>query len=239
MYRKINFTVSFTILILYFIYPVFLSSEENLISNPGIENVIATEEAKKLISVEQHQGNILYFGLIPSTMLPREWFPYSGGGYGVWGATDEQAHSGKYSIFLLFKDFQKYQGSDIISLFLHTQQVEVEPDTEYEFSFWIKGNIPIVTIRGFLWNDKNERFFLEGSGLIKELRKDGVVIRGISLRQPVKISANEQWSHYSMLIRINGESKRLQMRIGLDDMNQPLASGNTIYIDDVQLIKKK
>lgn len=213
------------------VYP----EKTNLIVNPGIEDVIETEEARKLIPEEQHRREIQYFQLAPGRLLPREWLPYSGGGYGIWGATDEQAHSGKYSIFLTFKNFHKSQDKDMAVLFINTKPVEVEPDTEYEFSFWIKGNIPLISIKGFIWNEKEERISLETSGLIKGLRKDGISQRGMQ-KGGVVIAPGEQWSQYSLIIKTTVDSKRLQMRIGLDNMNQPLVPGQTIYVDDVRLI---
>lgn len=225
-------------------FSAVVSSAENLIPNPAIEDVISADEARRLIAegdMQDRLQRIQYFQLHPGELVPLDWRIYSGGGYGAWGATEEYAYTGKYSIFLRFVRLQEFEHLEegFAALFLHTASVEVEPDTQYEFSFMIKGDVPIVTLKGFLFDEKDERLSLELSGHLGGLRRDGVALRGIPRRGPLKITSGDDWVKYSCVVGTRPDTRRLQMRIGIDDLNQPLSEGLTFYLDDVRLVKRQ
>ena len=202
------------------------SSSENLMVNPGAEGIIQDSE-KSL--------RIVCAGKLPHGW---GWGAFLCAGNGIWGVTDKEAHTGKYSIFLTFKEFAFHKGRDIATMglllgesnvYTGKDAIQAQPDTTYEFSFWLKGNIPAMTISIKAWDTGKADQYATSVGL-KGLKKDGRRVKKIH-RIGYRVIPTSEWAQYTGKFTTFSTTEKFAILIGFNTPNF-LASQQTIYVDD-------
>ena len=211
-----------------------VSSSKNLMVNPGAEGIIQDSEKR--------------FFIVCGGKLPHGWGwgAFLSAGKGIWGVTDKEAHSGKYSAFLTFKEFMcgmvkgEYMEIAAMGLLLGESNVytgkyaiQAQPDTTYTFSFWLKGNIPSLHFQIKDWDTgKTDQYATSRVG-IKGLKKDGSTVKKHP-RHGYKIIPTSEWSQYTGKFTTLSTTEKFAIYIGF---NTPmfLASHQTFYVDDVTI----
>lgn len=219
--------------------PWSILSAENLISNPIVENVIESEEAMRITPEDRHSGRIRHHRLRPAKLIPLDWLPYSGGGSGEWGATDEEAFAGEYSVFLTFTGMQEFPSGLFGRMSIYSKPFEVEPETAYELSFMIKGDIQVVRITSFLWSDEDMSSGSRRWQAPTSLRKNDESVRIAPHRHALRISPGDEWARYSCVFVTRADSRMMQVSIGFLEEDQQLEPGQTFYLDDVSLTPRR
>ena len=195
----------------------------NLMPNPGAEDYQVTKKG-----IKKTQAG---------------WGAYLGAGKGEWGVTDKEAHTGNNSVFLTFRDFYTYTegekaGKKIVSLALTLGEsngydgksaIKAEPDTPYEFSFWIKGNIPTVKVVIKSWKTA-EALPLDRERLsITRIEKEGKEVKS-----PIALSS--EWVHYRGTFITKPDTKRFVIELFFVGETDMFKSGQTtFYVDDVMI----
>jgi hypothetical protein len=130
----------------------------NLLDNPGAEAQIPAAQVKADLPLGYFLNN--HFLELADT-APEGWGLFSSADTKIkWGATDKEAHSGKYSCFLTLVD---PLGKDTGWLFERIllgksngysgeKAIPVSPRTMYEYSFWVKGDASKINVETFTWS---------------------------------------------------------------------------------------
>ena len=208
-----------------------VSSSKNLMVNPGAEGIIQDSEKR--------------FFIVCGGKLPHGWGwgAFLCAGKGIWGVTDKEAHSGKYSAFLTFKEFMcgmvkgEYREIAAMGLLLGesnvytgTYAIQAQPDTTYEFSFWLKGNIPSLHVQIKEWDTGKTDEYAGSRVGIKEFKKDGRRVKKFSRG----VIPTSEWAQYTGKFTTLSTTEKFAIYIGF---NTPmfLASHQTFYVDDVSI----
>jgi len=88
---------------------------------------------------------------------PTWWDYYAGAGSGIWGRTYAEKHSGNFSAYL--KALSYYSDNSInIGLiagksngYTGTNAYAISPNTTYNYSYWIKGDVTSVQVSALTW----------------------------------------------------------------------------------------
>ena len=95
-------------------------------------------------------------GSAPDPAQPKHWGYYRGAGSGLWGRTQQEAHSGKFSAFL--KGVASERGALNIALVLGDSDgysgataYPAQAGAQYEYSFWAKGDFREMSVRLMTW----------------------------------------------------------------------------------------
>lgn len=201
----------------------------NLMRNPGAEVVVPFREYPEKDKI----------WLSHTDLVPRGWGWYPGGGKGTWGATDQKAHSGTYSVFLTFRDWVKLKdGGKCASMALtlggeghcgRLNRIQVEPGETIQFSFWMQGDIPSVKVTLFLTSAAGKRIV----ACPASLKEDGRFV-GIRTAFGHIVIPKRRWTRYDGRFTINADAKALCLLIWCANPRL-LEPGQTIYVDDVEI----
>ena len=95
-------------------------------------------------------------GPAPDPAQPKHWGYYRGAGSGLWGRTQQEAHTGKFSAFL--KGVTSERGALNIALVLGDSDgysganaYPAQAGARYEYSFWAKGDLKGISLRLTAW----------------------------------------------------------------------------------------
>ncbi len=200
----------------------------NMMKNPGAEEIIAYSDYPK------HSPHLL-----PATdMVPPGWGAYRGVGRGTWGSSKAESHSGARSAFLQFNDWQESDGEKSVQLGLllgegcgyrHPGAMACKPNTDYVFSVWLKGNVPIVKMSVMGWDQAGKRETI----LLKTLSQAGKLLpqRTIQFGFPPA----PDWSCYEGTFATNAETVGFHVAIFIP--NAPfLQPGQSVFIDDAVIL---
>ncbi len=177
------------------------TEDSNLVKNPSAENV--------------------------KYNYPVGWGKGRASGKFEWGVSEEEKHSGKYSVYVKLKEFfedkkgaKKGFGGGITL----GKGIVFKPDTEYKFSFWMKTTAPYIRI----WTNQ---FKAEGKPLYSQRTSLGVHLK----------PTDEEWHEYTgkfvtaanvnsivLCFYLHGREKQWASNPGI-----PL--GTVMYIDDVDI----
>ncbi len=220
--------------------PAPVADPDNLVKNPDVEATIPSKD------------HPIKTGLKKGKLLVRGWTGHTSAGIGEWGVTDKIAHSGKNSVYLRYLRGKTYKNGKTyhnVGLFLAETDnysgvtaIDAKPGTTYEFSFWMKGNAPEVSVSVTGWKIKTGKDRLDSPKsrewyTISRIKVDGKLVRGARNRANI-IKPTSQWQYYSGTFRTRAFSKKFALRISIKD-NPELKPGNTIYVDDVTIKIKK
>jgi len=209
------------------------SASVNLAINPGAEEMVAVTNSPA----------------VPGKLVPRGWGAYGGGSAFTWGATTNAMHGGQYSAFMTFKDYyvstngEKYASSALIlgeaDGYTGSNAIPVKPRTTYAFSFWLKGDVPSVSIKSvFGWNTAKAVPGDRESLPVTKVRKNGMLMRNTVGTSGILFPSALEWARYSGEFKTFAETKRAAPGISITDV-PGLAPGQTIYVDDVEIVEKK
>jgi hypothetical protein len=129
----------------------------NFLCNPGAEKQIPAAQTTLSLWNAMTHGRLEL-----SDTVPEDWGVCSDWNLKIlWGATDKEAHSGRYSCFL--KVLDRLTGKDTDPLRVRImfgksngsgkQAMKPEPEKEYFYSFWVKGDVQEIEVRVFIWSD--------------------------------------------------------------------------------------
>ncbi len=203
----------------------------NMMKNPGAEQVIAYSEYPK---------NSPY--LLPATeTVPAGWGAYRGAGSGIWGSSADEAHSGARSAFLKFNDWQVIDGEKTVNIGLLLGEgcgyrqpgaIACKPNSDYVFSVWLKGNVPLVKMSVMGWNQAGKRETI----LLKTLSQDGKLLpqRTVQFGFPPAPG----WASYEGTFATNAETAGFHVAIFVP--NAPfLQPGQSIFADDAVIMPRE
>ncbi len=203
----------------------------NMMKNPGAEEIIAYGDYPK------HSPYLLP----ASETVPAGWGAYRGAGSGAWGISAEEAHSGARSAFLKFNGWQELDGEKTVNIGLllgegcgYRRQgaIACNPNTDYVFSLWLKGNVPIVKISVMGWDQAGKRETI----LLKTLSRDGKLLpqRMIQFGFPPA----PEWTLYEGAFATNAKTAGLHVAIFIP--NAPfLQPGQSIFADDAVIMPRE
>jgi|GEM_PF-1466250 len=188
-------------------------SGDNLVVNSSVEAIVPG----KLDRSKSHNG------LLADDFVPAGWSVYCGGGYGTWGVTEREAHSGKYSVFLRIDKFGIYEGEKLATMWLK-QRIAAFPDTRYSFSFWLKGSIPLLNGVDVMldpyWSAPTAASFV-------------VFEDGRWLNRKV-IMPTADWKRYYGTFKTQANTTNFSFTVGVSTPAL-LMPGHTIYLDDLEI----
>ena len=152
---------------------------------------------------------------------PTWWSYYVGSGEGVWGRTYAEKHSGIFSSFI---KATAYGGSSInIGLiagksngYSGAEAYTILPDTTYNYSFWIKGDLTNVLVYALTWTTEEAT-----SG-------DRVYIN------LGNITPDTTWKKYEGTFTTNADTKKFVLIFKAYGSSTEVNLG-TIYVDDVKV----
>ncbi len=161
---------------------------------------------------------------------PVNWGKYRSCGKFVFSVSDKERHSGKYSLKTRLIEFGKrgIAGGAVLaanSNGYRYSKFKVEPDTKYNFSFWMKADAPYIRVRTFLFSDKKRKNVKTNLDFMKP--------RGTS------------WFQYSGSFKTGPDTKTAALGFHLNGRdkkwgkNLPLKINSAMYIDDVLIWKSK
>lgn len=161
--------------------------------------------------------------------VPVGWGCYVGGGSCRWGACEDSPHSGRRCVFMEVTEFHRGdrgKGSINVSLipavtngYLGRHAIAVEPNTTYEFSLWLRGDLPSVQIAATGWTGRADN---------KALRQGLPCSPG-----PVKLTP--EWRRYAGTITTRADTRRLALRVHLGGNAAAGAKLGRFYVDDVAI----
>ncbi len=185
--------------------------------------------------------------------LPPGWGKHVGNGRAKFGVTSETSHSGKNSAYATLTKWGKNRKGDPDANFgimlgktnggNGSEALPVEPDSTYCFSFWMKGNLPRVSVRVFTWkspeaNVKSRKI----NHPVKEpvnLYIDGAAMKQPTLRRGIGIKPDpDKWHQYQGTFLTGPETTRAAVRIGIS-YPKNMKIGDIIYIDDAEVFKRE
>ncbi len=215
--------------VLFCIVSINAADNKNLMENPGAETWVSPKKYP-----------VKRFHLKNNGKLPIGWGAYGGGGKAVWGISTTEAHSGKSCVYLKFLDWLNRKGkkSILAALLLGTGNgytpglgIPANPNTHYRFSFWMKGQFPMLSVRVMYWDNKGKRRFIGVTGL----RKNGQGVRRFG--KSVMLTPNPNvWEQYGGCFTTPENIKSMVIMITLS-WGKPalLETGQAIYIDDAKV----
>ncbi len=179
-----------------------------------------------------------------------DWKLYVGSGSVDWGRTSKEAHSGKYSVLFSFYDRLMKGGKARLNAAVYVgggdgisgkEAISVEPESIYEFSFWVKGNLPRLGLRGTGWPKGDESSKSRQRLKITSVRKNGFPVRitGAPNRRygrKAVIQPTGEWTKYSGKVTMAHNTAKFALGIAIENSSQ-LQPGQTVYIDDVSISK--
>lgn len=204
----------------------------NLVTNPGAEDVAI----------------ITNVPTVPGKLIPRGWGGYGGGSGFIWGVTTNEAHSGSNSVFMTFTGFFVYSnGAKMASSALMPADTDgysgarampARPNTAYEFSFWLKGDVPRVSLKMAITSWKSDAGRVEDREYLQvhDLCKNGrpFLIRQMRDSAGILIPDALAWTRYSGRFATSPDTKRMALCIKIIDA-PGLEPGQTIYVDDMEI----
>ena len=226
----------------------------NLIPNPGAEEIMPGKDFPPP-QTDFVKQRVCY--LNPGALVPGHWgafAPRYGGGVGLWGATDKEAHSGSNSAYLTFTGFEKWTDNwkppvPTVNMTLFTgapngyegaTAISVQPNTDYTFSFWFKGNVPAVAVKINGWNSETGAYNTVESLPISHPRKNGIGIRdhhytrGGATILMNSLFPSSTWTYYSGSFRTGPNIRRVALGFAIEN-TRLLQPDQAIYVDDVTL----
>jgi hypothetical protein len=179
----------------------------------------------------------------PGGKVAKGWGVYRGAGKAVWGVTGKEAHSGKHSVFLTFKDWlvRKKDKRELASFailvgesngYTGEHAIPAKPNTQYSFSFWLKGNVSFVALSAMGWNSKGKRVVIP----VHQARRNGL---GIRTHRGVLINPNPfKWENFTGEFTTPKDITTMVLRIVVNNpvLFQP---EQTIYLDDAVIKMNK
>lgn len=164
--------------------------------------------------------------------FPTNWGRWKGQGKMNWGVTEDVFHTGKKSAFITLQRFGKVKGRNnaMAALVVGDSKgttgpnaLVCEPNTTYSFSFWAKGNMPFVDVKGLAWVSetaaKHERRAIKTS--------------------VGRFKPTDEWKEYKGTFTTPDAAKRMILMFyvgGYEDEGAEL--NKTLFIDDVVITKK-
>ncbi len=218
-------------------YHIFIILLSAILCIPVIgDEVVHSTDAETIVELKDYPANKKMGVKCPGGKVARGWGAYRGAGKGEWGVTNQEAHSGKNSVYLTFKDWlvRKKNNRKLAAFALligesngYTGEhaIPAKPDATYKFSFWLKGNISLLSIMVVGWNRKGKRVSIP----VYQMRRNGM---GIRKRRGVIINPNpEKWENFSGEFTTPKDITTMAIRINFKNpvLLQP---GQTIYADD-------
>ncbi len=205
---------------------------DNLVPNPSAERVIKGSEFSKIFKVSRRVELAEY--------VPDGWGFYCGDGYCKWGVTEEQAHRGSKSGFVKFlkfrtdsetkKRFKTNFGICFGNTDLYTGKsaIRVKGNTKYYYSFYLKGDVPEIRIRSYVWTTEQA-----GRGDMKKI----FVGLGKSAKPAyIKyIFPTGRWVRYGGVLTTPADAKYLTIVISVCLGDDKLKQGQSFYVDDLEL----
>ena len=158
----------------------------------------------------------------PDATPPNHWGYYVGGGRGLWGRTEEEAHSGKFSAYL--KATAHSRGSLNIALvagesngYSGPDAYPAEPGATYQYSFWTKGDFKSVGLVLMTWNTEKADMKARGHENL------------------MKFSPTEEWERHEGEFTIPEDTKKfvLMFKVYLDGLGSE--DLGVLYVDDVEV----
>lgn len=202
--------------------------EDNLLKNPSAEITVAQKDFPIKIDVTG------------SAELPLGWGVYGGGGSYEWGSSSQEGilRTGYKSVFLKLKepakakDGQESANAAIIiggenNGYSSSNAIPVKPGEYYRFAFWIKGNVPRVSVHKAEWktiDGKQQRIISP----LKTEKDDIVSSRGIV--------PSDEWTMYSGDFRVSDGATHMVLMI-ICGTGHGMRAGQVFYIDDAEIVK--
>jgi len=198
------------------------SKGSNLVPNPGGETVCQ----RPLFPLDYRHPRA-----VMSEEVPVGWGCYVGGGDCRWGSSTETPHSGERCVFVELTKFHASgpsQGSINVGLmpaltngYVGRQALAAEGNATYEFSFWLRGNVPTLSVVGAGWRTTEA---------------------GKSSRQGLKCSLKtihptSEWQKFRGRLTTASDTKRFTLRVHAGGNVATGAKLGTFCLDDV-VIKK-
>lgn len=182
----------------------------NMAENPGAEDVI-------------NRTAIKIPGVSFSEKLPAHgWTVKKSSGTCIWGVSEQEKHSGLYSIFCKVKSKNASGDFEFHILMENSQEKQgtaFRPDTVYYFSFWVKGS-SFFTLNGR---------YLEETEDSTEAELKYMGIHSTSSAYP-----SSNWTKYEIAFTTSPKMRRLTPVIQICG-NFGLREGDTVFIDDVEI----
>lgn len=192
----------------------------NLMSNPGAEITIPATEFPAELKVSRTKL---------AERVPEDWALYNGSGYAIWGATDAEACSGEQSAYVTFEKFNPGSSNVNIALCLGPSNgykpekaMPVKDRRTFRFSFWAKGDLPALRPFVFGWAESvHERnvYFKKSYSTSLGVFKPG-----------------EAWRQYHGTFTLPNNVDYFLLALALQDDKGTLQKGQTIYVDDVEIV---
>ncbi|MEK6797320.1 MAG: glycoside hydrolase family 16 protein [Spirochaetota bacterium] len=187
------------------------SGTVNMMENPGAED--GTPSAS-------YPYKNLNAGSVCADLFPDGWGFYNGAGVMVCGATSKEAHTGKNSFFMEWKEGVLTNSDILLARTDGYDGSNAMPAMEgsYYFSFYAKGNIPTCSLRVFTW--KNSTNTKERGGFLTPILIPSVV------------AASAEWAYYEGFFRIGPGIRSFAIGVHLGP-TPGLMNGHALYVDDV------
>lgn len=196
----------------------------NLLDNPGAETQIPASQAVTDFSLNYFLNNDK---LDLSDTVPEGWGLFASADTKVkWGSSDKEFHSGKFSCFLTLVDPLKMNQAWLFERILLGKAgnaggkfaIKVAPNTEYTYSFWVKGDIEKFCVEVFTWNTD------EGN-------KSGMKV---AYTNRTEETVGAEWKQITGNIKPAADAKRMAVGIRI------LAAkpGQSIFVDDAVISVK-
>jgi len=163
--------------------------------------------------------------------VPVGWGCYVGGGSCRWGSTTENPHGGERCVFVELTEFHRdgpAKGNISVGLlaaptngYVGRHALRAEPDTTYEFSFWLRGDVPALNIVGLGWKTDSAQ-------------KDSRQNLSCSLRV---VRPGTDWKEYRGRIRTSPDTRRFSLEFYVGGNVNAGARLGKFFVDDVTLKK--
>ena len=164
--------------------------------------------------------------------FPTNWGRWKGAGKMNWGGTEDLFHTGKKCAFITLLKFGKVKERNMAMAALIVgdskgtagpNTMVCEPNTTYNFSFWAKGNMPFVDVKGLGWATE---------AAPKAAR--------IAIKTSVgRFKPTDEWKEYKGTFTTTEKTKKFVLMFyvgGYEDEGAEL--NKQLFIDDVTITKK-
>lgn len=148
-----------------------------------------------------------------------------------WGVTEDEKRSGRYAAYLRALEYGTSQqpGLRRIAAGILTageKSMAVNPSTMYQFSIWLKTDLPRVSFRCYGWNEAGERLNLR-----------------VAPRHGAQIKSGE-WTRYEGHFITTAQTRYAALGIYVDGLDKaskrfgaPIPLNVPVYIDDLEIFE--
>jgi len=169
---------------------------------------------------------------------PVGWNLYRGAGNGTVGVTPD-AHTGQHAATLTATEWYDLGGRDWINValmqgkangFTGPEAYPAEPFAKYYLSFWLKGEVPRVTVEVVGWKEGGQA--ADRQPLLLRLSGENVLTQTPTA---VDLKPTAEWQRYEGSFLTLPNTKTFALKFGLAGYRDEGASLGTIAVDDVYI----